>query len=265
MAAGRHAAGEPPMTFPNYPPNYDSPPLLTAAAQLEGKRLPSAPPWLIFCPQASVMRHAVKRWRGKQVPGFFGETYLLGKSEQQVAVAGGFGVGAPVVGVLVEAFAVWGVSQFVWLGIAGGLQPGLGTGELVLVETAVRDEGTSHHYLPTAPTVAASATLVERVEQAILGANLPSYKGATWTTDAPYRETAAAVAHYQQMGVQTVEMEVAALFAVASYCQKEAAALLAVSDLLAGGVWQTAVSPHLPEQRLAQALDALVRAALEAR
>jgi hypothetical protein len=93
------------MSFPNYPPNFDSPPLLTAAAQLEGKRLPSAPPWLIFCPQASVLRHAVKRWRGRRVPGFFGETYLLGKSEQQVAVAGGFGVGAPVVGVLVEAFA----------------------------------------------------------------------------------------------------------------------------------------------------------------
>jgi purine-nucleoside phosphorylase len=59
-------------------------------------------------------------------------------------------------------------------------------------------------------------------------------------------------------------MEVAALFAVAQYCQKEAAALLAVSDLLAGGGrWQQAVSPHLPEQRLAQALDALVRLARE--
>lgn len=251
------------MSFPNYPPNFDSPLLLTAAAQLEGKRLPSVPPWLIFCPQASVLRHAVRRWRGKQVPGFFGETYLLGKSDQQVAVAGGFGVGAPVVGVLVEAFVVWGVSRFVWLGIAGGLQPELRTGDLVLVETAVRDEGTSHHYLPSAPTVAASATLTESVAQAISQANLPGHKGATWTTDAPYRETAAAVTHYQQLGVQTVEMEVAALLAVASYCQKEAAALLAVSDSLAGGVWQTAVSPHLPEQRLTQALDGLVRLAME--
>lgn len=250
------------MSFPNYPPNFDSPPLLTAA-QLQGKRLPSAPPWLIFCPQASVLRHAVKQWRGRRVPGFFGETYLLAKSGKQVAVAGGFGVGAPVVGVLVEAFAVWGVGQFVWLGIAGGLQPDLHTGELVLVETAVRDEGTSHHYLPSEPTVAASTPLTESVAQAIAQANLPCHKGATWTTDAPYRETAAAVAHYQQQGVQTVEMEVAALFAVASYCQKEAAALLAVSDSLAGGVWQPAAAPQLPEQRLAQALDELVRLARE--
>lgn len=132
-----------------------------------------------------------------------------------------------------------------------------------MVETAVRDEGTSHHYLPSEPTVAASPQVTASVAQAIAQANLPCHKGATWSTDAPYRETAAAVAHYQQQGVQTVEMEVAALFAVAQYCQTEAAALLAVSDSLAGGVWQQATSPHLPEQYLAQALDELVRLARE--
>lgn len=251
------------MSFPNFPPDYDSPPLLTAAAQMQGKRLPPAPPWLIFCPQASLLRHAVKRWRGKRVPGFFGETYLLTKSDHRVAVAGGFGAGAPVVGALVEAFAVWGVSRFFWLGIAGGLQPELQTGDLVLVETAVRDEGTSHHYLPSEPMVAATTPLTESVAQAISQAKLPCQKGATWTTDAPYRETAAAVARYQQQGVQTVEMEVAALFAVARYCRREAAALLAVSDSLAHGTWQTAVPAQLPEQRLAQALDTLVQAARE--
>ena len=251
------------MSFPNYPPNYDSPPLLTAAAQLEDKRLPPAPPWLIFCPQPGLLRHAVKRWRGKRVPGFFGETYLLAKSNNQVAIAGRFGVGAPVVGVLVETFAVWGVSQFAWLGIAGGLQSELQAGDLVLVETAVRDEGTSHHYLPAAPTVAASTALTETVAKAIARKKLSCQKGMTWSTDAPYRETDAAVAHYQQRGVQTVEMEVAALFAVARYCQREAAALLAVSDSLAGGQWQQASSPQLPEQQLALALDALVEAAME--
>ena len=251
------------MSFPNFPPDFDSPPLLTAAAQMQGKRLPPAPPWLIFCPQASLLRHAVKRWRGKRMPGFFGETYLLTKSDNRVAVAGGFGVGAPVVGVLVEMFAIWGVSRFVWLGIAGGLQPELQTGDLVLAETAVRDEGTSHHYLPSEPTVAASTPLTESVAQAISQAKLPYQKGAAWTTDAPYRETDAAVAHYQQRGVQTVEMEVAALFAVARYCQREAAALLAVSDSLAGGSWQQASSPQLPEKQLALALDALVETAKE--
>jgi len=246
------------MTFPNFPHTNDSPSLLTAVSRLQHLRLPSPPRLLIFCPQVGLLRHAMKCWRGKWVDGFFGETYLLGKTNNCVAVAGQFGVGAPVVGVLVEEFAAWGVAEFVWLGIAGGLQPGLNCGDLVLVDTAVRDEGTSHHYLPPAATVAASQGLTTLLETAVRPTNLPLHKGPTWTTDAPYRETAAAVAHYQQQGVQTVEMEVAALFAVAQHCQKQAAALLAVSDSLAGGTWKPASDHKLPERHLTQVLDAIM-------
>jgi uridine phosphorylase len=235
-----------------------STPILTAVTRLQHLRLPEPPQLLIFCPQVTVLRHSVRRWRGKRVDGFFGEVYLLGKTKNRAAVAGQFGVGAPVVGVLVEEFAAWGVAEFIWLGIAGGLQPSLNCGDLVLVETAVRDEGTSHHYLPAAATVAASEELTTWVETAVRSTSLPLHKGPTWTTDAPYRETAAAVAHYQQQGVQTVEMEVAALFAVAPYRQKQAAALLAVSDSLANGVWQPASDPKRPERHLAQVLDAVV-------
>ncbi len=237
----------------------ESYPVLTAVSRLQHLQLPEPPQLLIFCPQAGLLQHAVKQWRGRRVDGFFGETYLLGKTRNQVAVAGRFGVGAPVVGVLVEEFAAWGVAEFVWMGIAGGLQPSLHCGDLVLVETAVRDEGTSHHYLPPAPTVAASQELTAWLETAVRPTNLPLNKGSSWTTDAPYRETAAAVTHYQRQGVQTVEMEVAALFAVTQHCQKKAAALLAVSDSLAGGVWQPASHPQKPEQNLIQLLDALLR------
>jgi len=246
------------MTFPNFPQDNDSLPLLTAVSRLQHLHLPQPPKLAFFCPQASVLHHAVKRWRGKRVDGFYGEVYLLGKTGNQVAVAGRFGVGAPVIGVLVEEFSTWAVEQFVLLGIAGGIQPALACGDLVLVETAVRDEGTSYHYLPAAPTVAASRELTGLVETAVRPTNLPLHKGLTWTTDAPYRETAVAVAHYQQQGVQTVEMEVAALFAVAHHCHKQAAALLAVSDSLAGGVWQPASNPNLPKQHLIQGLNAVL-------
>jgi uridine phosphorylase len=246
------------MTIPKFPQKGDSPPMLTAVSRLKHLRLPEPPQLLIFCPQTVVLRHAMKRWRGKRVEGFFGEVYLLGKARNRVAVAGQFGVGAPVVGVLVEEFAAWGVAEFVWLGIAGGLQPMLNCGDLVLVETAVRDEGTSHHYLPEAPTVAASQELMALVETAVRSTNLPLHRGPTWTTDAPYRETAAAAAYYQQQGVQTVDMEVAALFAVAQHCQKQAAALLAVSDSLASAAWQPAADPKRPERQLTQVLVAVV-------
>mgnify|MGYP002625973664 FL=1 len=106
--------------------------------------------------------------------------------------------------------------------------------------------------------MAASQELTAWLETAVRPTNLPLHKGPTWSTDAPYRETAAAVAHYQQQGVQTVEMEAAALFAIAQHCQKQAAALLAVSDSLANGVWQLAADPKRPERHLTQVLDAVV-------
>ncbi len=240
---------------------FGSLPVLTAAARLRGLPLPEPPRMVVFCPQEVLLRHAKKRWRGKRVAGFFGELYLLAKTKSRIAVAGQFGVGAPVAGVLLEEFAAWGVKQFVWLGVAGGLQPALQSGDLVLVETAVRDEGTSHHYLPSDQPVAASPKLFAMVETAVHQTNLPLKKGATWTTDAPYRETAVAVAQYQAQGVQTVEMETAALFAVAHYCQTEAAALLAVSDSLANGVWQPASNPALAENNLKQALNVVVQVA----
>ncbi|MCA9899655.1 MAG: nucleoside phosphorylase [Anaerolineales bacterium] len=242
--------------------NDESPPILTAVSRLQPLKLPPPPELLIFCPQAALLRHAVKRWRGRRVTGFFGEVYLLGKMKNRVAVAGQFGVGAPVVGVLVEEFAAWGVAKFVLLGVAGGLQPSLACGDLLLADTAVRDEGTSHHYLPPAPTVAASAALTDWLATAFRVTNLPLTRGSTWTTDAPYRETAVAVAHYQQQNVQTVEMEAAALFAVAQYCQTQAAALLAVSDSLANGRWQPAANSKLPERQLAQALDVILESVL---
>lgn len=246
------------MKFPNYPQIEGSPPLLTAVSRLKSEKLPPPPEMIIFCPQAALLRQAAKRWRGRRISGFFGDLFLLGKTKNRAAVVGQFGVGAPVVGVLAEEFAAWGAEKLILMGLAGGLQPALRSGDLVLAETAVRDEGTSHHYLPPSVTVAASETLSAWVATAVHAANLPFTRGATWTTDAPYRETAVAVAHYQQQNVQTVEMEAAALFAVAQHCQIQAAALLAISDSLAGGSWQPAADPKLPERSLIHGLDAIL-------
>lgn len=252
------------MSYPNYPVDFESPPILTAELRLQNQKLPPAPAWLIFCPQASLLKHAAKRWRGKLVKGFFGETYLLAKSKNRVAVAGKFGVGAPAVAVLAEEFAFWGVSKLILMGVAGGLQPNLQSGDLVLANTAVRDEGSSYHYLPPAKTVVASEKLTNWVETAVQNTSLTCQTGTTWTTDAPYRETAVAVQHYQNLGVQTVEMEAAALFAVAQYRQVQATALLGVSDSLAAGTWQPAPNPRLPIAHLSHALDAIVKMAMEA-
>ena len=98
---------------------------------------------------------------------------------------------------------------------AGQIAPGLGAPTYVLIERALRDEGTSHHYLPQAPFVEADPHLVALAAAALQDGRRPVLRGSTWTTDAPFRETAETIALRRRQGILTVEMEAAALLAFA--------------------------------------------------
>jgi uridine phosphorylase len=86
---------------------------------------------------------------------------------------------------------------------------------VVLIERALRDEGTSYHYLPPAAYSVLSPALREMPlhhwDQALLGL----HTGGSWTTDAPFRETEAMLAWGREQGLLTIEMEAAALYALA--------------------------------------------------
>mgnify|MGYP000846272006 CR=1 FL=1 len=85
----------------------------------------------------------------------------------------------------------------------------------ILIDKALRDEGTSYHYLPPADYAHLDADLLALFAGAFAGLAVPVYRGATWTTDAPFRETAAAVSVAQAAGIAAVEMEASALYAFA--------------------------------------------------
>lgn len=85
----------------------------------------------------------------------------------------------------------------------------------ILIDRALRDEGTSYHYLPATTFAAADAALADAVHLAVQGLPFPVLRGATWTTDAPFRETEAAIAAAAAQGALAVEMEAAALYAFA--------------------------------------------------
>jgi hypothetical protein len=86
----------------------------------------------------------------------------------------------------------------------------------ILIDRALRDEGTSYHYLPPARFAAANPKLVELAAGALANRGVAVRRGATWTTDAPFRETAAAIAAHRAEGILAVEMEAAALYAFAA-------------------------------------------------
>jgi uridine phosphorylase len=86
---------------------------------------------------------------------------------------------------------------------------------VVLIEKALRDEGTSYHYLPPSPFSYLHPELRKTISSAWDNIIVPLYIGASWTTDAPFRETEEMIAMCQKRGILTVEMEAAALYALA--------------------------------------------------
>ncbi len=147
------------------------------------------------------------------------------------------GVGAPISAALLEEAIAFGCRKFVAVGGAGALEKGTPLGKLILVEAAARDEGTSYHYLPPAREVPADPDALRRVEELLLERRLPFRKGKTWTTDAPYRETQSMIDLRRAEGCLTVEMEAAAMMAVARFRGAPFAQILYAGDDLSGDEW----------------------------
>lgn len=146
-------------------------------------------------------------------------------------------VGAPIAAGLLEEAIAFGCTKFIVIGGAGVLRKGMDVGGLILVSSAVRDEGLSYHYLPPAREVPANRDVVNRLADALHRRGIPYLKAKTWTTDAPYRETQALIDARTEEGCVTVEMEAAALMAVAQFRKVLLGQILYAGDDLSGEEW----------------------------
>ena len=147
------------------------------------------------------------------------------------------GVGAPLAAAFVEEMIAKGVRTIVAVGGAGGLRPELTLGHAVVVDRALRDEGTSFHYAAASRWIDADPHGVRVLQQTLTAAGTPALTGAAWTTDAIYRETRARTDRRIGEGCLVVEMEAAALIAVARYRRVRLAHLLYAGDTLAEPEW----------------------------
>jgi len=148
------------------------------------------------------------------------------------------GVGAPLSAGLLEEVIPLGCRKFIACGGAGVLDRDIAVGHVIVPTTAVRDEGTSYHYLPPGREVSASPAGVAALERTLRQHSVPYRLGKTWTTDAPYRETREKIKRRQAEGCLTVEMEAAAFFAVAQFRGITFAQLLYGGDDVSGaGDW----------------------------
>jgi uridine phosphorylase len=84
-----------------------------------------------------------------------------------------------------------------------------------VIDRALRDEGTSYHYAAPSEFAEADPLLVAKVTKALRDESLSVLVGSSWTTDAPFRETAEAIEAARAKGILAVEMEAAALYTFA--------------------------------------------------
>lgn len=149
------------------------------------------------------------------------------------------GVGAPLAAGFLEEVIALGATTVVACGGAGAVAPDLAVGHVVVPDAAVRDEGTSFHYLPPSREVAADPVGLRVARRVLEARAVPHLVGKTWTTDAIYRETRARIARRRAEGCVVVEMEAAAFFAVARFRRVRFAQLLYAGDDVSGPVWDS--------------------------
>ncbi len=233
------------MSFPNHPDKIQGEPIMKPEDTIEMRRrfgrFPTiAPPMgLILCLKNDLPYQL--RWNipVQKVGRVMGDLFLVKRTRGRVGVLSNFGIGAPVIVSLAEEMIAWGVQQFVILSWGGALQEELNTGDIVLNDRAIRDEGASRHYIPAEKFVSADIPLKQKIESRLTAQHVKFVSGATWTTDAPYRETKDEILQYQSEGVQTVEMEIAGLFALAQFRGVKAASIVIVADRLASLKWES--------------------------
>lgn len=175
------------------------------------------PPICILDPDGDIVKNLIAAGRAKANPYwacYHTQLYNFEHSGIEFGIIG-CAVGASFAVLIAEELFVSGCQLLISVTSSGQIIPGQQPPFFVLIERALRDEGTSYHYLPPSDYSHIAAELLAMWENAFLKLSTPVYRGATWTTDAPFRETTVAIERAKTEGILAVEMEAAALYAFA--------------------------------------------------
>jgi uridine phosphorylase len=203
---------------------YDEPSVFTPDSLLREARrqkdLPdrSVPDVCVLDPDGDIVRHLVSSGRAEideTWPGYHTDLYIFELSGEEIGIIG-CAVGASFAVLVAEQLFAAGCQLLVSVTSSGQVVPKEDPPYFVLIERALRDEGTSHHYRAPDRYATLDPALGDRIAGACQSVSRPVYTGATWTTDAPFRETETAIDRARAEGILAVEMEAAALYTFAS-------------------------------------------------
>lgn len=147
-------------------------------------------------------------------------------------------MGAPACVVGFEEIVAMGAKKFVLFGSCGVLDDNKVKDRIIIPISAVRDEGTSYHYIAPSPEIEAEAHSVKTLERVLTSCGYPYVKGKTWTSDAIYRETIPTIQERKQEGCLATEMECASMLAAAKYRHIPFIQFLYGADNLSSDTWE---------------------------
>ena len=191
--------------------------LLREARRQKSLREAAVPLICVLDPDGDIVRFLVATGQGEVDPDwacYHTILYTFSLNGRQLGIIG-CAVGASFAVLVAEELFASGCELLISMTSSGQITTLGEPPYFILIERALRDEGTSYHYLPPGEFSTLSPHLFHRLKHAFQASSLTVYLGATWTTDAPFRETEAAIQHAQALGILAVEMEAAALYAFA--------------------------------------------------
>ena len=207
--------------------------LLDAAVRQKRILNATVPACCILDPDGDLVRYLVQTDQGSKSdvwPCYHTDLYLFHHAGQEYGVVG-WAVGAPYAVLIAEELFALGCMLLVSITSAGLLDDALAPPFFLLIEKALRDEGTSYHYLPPATFAEISADLGECIGNTVRAMGIR--EGISWTTDAPFRETPKKIADVKGLGAAVVEMEASALYAFAQAKKKPVVCFAHVTNRLA--------------------------------
>jgi uridine phosphorylase len=192
--------------------------LLREARRQKGLPIARVPGVCVLDPDGDVVRELLQAGRARRDPSwacYHTDLYVVRDGDSVYGIIGG-AVGASFAVLVAEELFASGCESLLSITSAGQITPLGSPPYFILIDRALRDEGTSYHYLPAARYSEADPNLVAAAQRALADVDFAVVRGSTWTTDAPFRETATTIAAHQAEGLLAVEMEAAALYAFAS-------------------------------------------------
>ena len=191
--------------------------LLREARRQKGLSIAAVPEICVLDPDGDIVRHLRAAGRADRHPGwacYHTDLYVFRHEGLAYGIVG-CAVGAAFSVLVAEELFASGCRFLVSVTSAGQILPAQPPPYFIIVDRALRDEGTSYHYLPPSDYSEADAQLAQLAREALTAAGISAQVGATWTTDAPFRETHEAIDAASKAGILAVEMEAAALYAFA--------------------------------------------------